>query len=225
MVSNSTLGVGGLIERVAQELRESILANELPPGTRLSQAELAQHFGVSRIPVRDALRALASEELVDLADRGAAVVTQLSVSDLQELYELREAVEPLASRLATPNVGRAELLRMEECLHRMERVDDAPAWLSANAEFHAQVYEQSRRPRMIRMIATLRNQTDRYMRVHLADLGETDHLLDEHRLIYEAAGRRDPGAVERLTLHHLATSHDFILRYLLEQSADRETQP
>jgi DNA-binding GntR family transcriptional regulator len=204
---------GGVVAR----LRQRILSNELAPGTRLNQAELAGELGVSRIPVRDALHQLAAEGLVRLRGRAGATVGELSIADLEELYELREAVEPLASRLATVNVGRAELLRMEEWARAMERTDDPEEWTRANRAFHALVYEQSGRPRMIALIHNLRRQIDRYQRLHLAVPQRREQLAEEHRAILEAAARRDPHAVEERTRAHLVTSHETILALLLEQ--------
>src|ERR1700755_2598780 len=112
MASESAAG------RVAQAVRQRLLSGELRPGTRLSQQQIATEYGVSRMPARDALQALASEGLVDVSAT-TAVVRRLSVPELQELYELREAVEPLLTRLAVPNVGRAELTRMKVVLARM----------------------------------------------------------------------------------------------------------
>jgi DNA-binding GntR family transcriptional regulator len=97
---------------VVEQLREQLLTGALPPGTRLAQGELAATFGVSRMPIRQALQTLASEGLVELVTGATAVVTPMSIPELQELYEIREALEPLATRLAVPNVGRAELLQM-----------------------------------------------------------------------------------------------------------------
>jgi DNA-binding GntR family transcriptional regulator len=101
--------------RVAQALRQRLLNGDLRPGTRLSQQQIATEYGVSRMPARDALQALASEGLVDIG-AATAVVRRLSVPELQELYELREAVEPLLMRIAVPNVGRAELTQMSSLL-------------------------------------------------------------------------------------------------------------
>ena len=105
--------------RVAQGLRDRLRTGALAPGTVLSQAEIAAEYGVSRIPVRDALHILSTEGLVDLGVSGA-VVTGLSIAELQELYELREAVEPVVTAIAVPNVGRAETQQMAALLDRME---------------------------------------------------------------------------------------------------------
>jgi DNA-binding GntR family transcriptional regulator len=144
------------------------------------------------------------------------VVTGMSVPELQELYELREAVEPLATRLAMPNVGRADVLNMRKQLTIMEENTDARAWLAANADFHAAVYKRASRPRMIEMVEQLRRLTDRYLYMHLEVIGQTEHLHAEHLAILAAVESGDAALAARLTREHLATSHDYILTYLLE---------
>lgn len=199
---------------VLDTLRSQIVTGELPPGARLHQAQLAAALGVSRIPVRDALQALAGEGLVTVAGRAGATVTRISVVDLQELYELRGAIEPLASRLAASNLGRAHLLRMDRFQSVMEGASDPLVWLGANTAFHATLYERSNRPRMNRLVENLRRQTDRYLHLDLPMVGE--HADIEHRRILDAARRGDASAVEALTRAHLETAHELILRYLLE---------
>lgn len=204
--------------RVATRLREDILLGEIEPGEPLSQVRIADEFGVSRIPVRDALQALAAEGLVVSSTGATVVVTGLSVSELQELYEMREAIEPVATQLAVPNAGRAEVLRMRRHLEVMGGTDQTRTWLNANAEFHATVYELANRPRMVRLVEQLRKQTDRYLHLHLEVIGQTEHLHEEHTRILEAVERGDAALTASLTRDHLATSHDFILEYFLESS-------
>lgn len=199
---------------VLDTLRTRIVTGELQPGSRLNQAQLADALGVSRIPVRDALQALEGEGLVTLNGRAGAMVTPMSVADLQELYELRGAIEPLASRLATANLGRAHLLRMEQLQATMEATDDEVDWLAANTAFHATLYQRSNRPRMVRLVESLRRQTDRYLHLSLTVISE--HVHAEHRRIVDATRRGDAAAVEALTRAHLETAHELILRYLLE---------
>lgn len=202
--------------RVAGQLRTEILHGEIAPGSRLSQLSLAERFGVSRIPVRDALQLLAGEGLVHPTSNATAVVTGMSVPELQELYELREAVEPMATQIAVPNVGRADILTMRKQLTIMEENVDARAWLAANADFHAAVYKRASRPRMIELVEQLRRLTDRYLYMHLEVIGQTEHLHAEHLAILAAVESGDAALAARLTREHLATSHDYILTYLLE---------
>lgn len=202
-------------DRVAAALRQRLLSGELRPGTRLSQQQVASEYGVSRMPARDALQMLANEGLVD--DGGSsAVVRELSIAELQELYELREAVEPLATRLAVPNVGRAELTQMAGMLTRMESGPSPVEWLDLNARFHALVYTRANRPTMVHLIEQLRRLTDRYLYLHVGVFGDMGHLHDEHRQIYDAVSRGDAPTAADLTRAHLATSHDFILGFLLD---------
>jgi DNA-binding GntR family transcriptional regulator len=201
--------------RLTRDLRQRMLSGELPPGTRLSQQRLAQEYDVSRMPARDALQALASEGLVDVSAT-TAVVRRLSVSELQELYDLRGAVEPMLTRIAVPNVGRAELTRMKVLLEQMEAGQEPGQWLERNTEFHALVYTRGNRPRMVALTEQLRRLTDRYLYLHVGVFGDMGHLHDEHRGIYDAVGRGDANAAADLTRAHLATSHEFILRFLLD---------
>src|SRR5687767_12071533 len=205
--------------RVAQGLRNRLRTGALAPGSVLSQSDIAAEYGVSRIPVRDALHILSTEGLVELGVTGA-VVTGLSIPELQELYEMREALEPVVTAIAVPNVGRAEIARMAALAERMEAEGISPAdWLEANARFHALVYERADRPRMVALTEQLRRLTDRYVYLHLEVIGDVEHLHEEHRRILDAVRRGDPREVAELTRLHLATSHDFILRYLLRTAA------
>ncbi|MDT5070673.1 MAG: hypothetical protein QOK02_6828 [Mycobacterium sp.] len=202
--------------RVASELRSQILQGDIRPGSRLSQQSTAERFGVSRIPVRDALQILVGEGLVQPVSNATAVVTGMSIAELQELYELREAVEPLATQIAVPNVGRAEHITMRNQLQIMEEHADTRTWLAANGAFHAAVYERAGRPRMIELVERLRRLTDRYMYVHIEVVGQTEHLTAEHLGILAAVEAGDSALAATLTREHLASSHDFILRYLMD---------
>jgi DNA-binding GntR family transcriptional regulator len=203
--------------RVARDLRERVSSGHLAPGTALSQSALAEEYGVSRIPVRDALQTLAAEGLVDL--RGStAVVTPLTIEDLQELYEMREAVEPVATRLAVPRVGLVGISRMTRLLAHMDDRGIGPGdWVRANAAFHAEVYSLAGRPRMIALVEQLRRLTDRYIYFHLDVVGQSGHLQEEHRQILAAVEARDAPLAAELTRRHLASSHAVVLHYLLAQ--------
>jgi DNA-binding GntR family transcriptional regulator len=202
--------------RIASQLRAEIMHGDIAPGSKLGQVGLAERFGVSRIPVRDALSTLAGEGLVEPQANATAVVTPMSVGELQELYDLREAIEPMATRLALPNVGRADILFMRKQLAVMAHTDDPRTWLAANTEFHAAVYRRSNRPRTIELIEQLRRQTDRYIYVHLEAVGRTRRLEAEHENILVAVEGGDGPLLARLTREHLGAAHDSILTQMLE---------
>jgi DNA-binding GntR family transcriptional regulator len=205
--------------RVASELRSEILRGDIAPGSRLSQQLTAERFGVSRIPVRDALQLLVGEGLVHPTSNATAVVTGMSIAELQELYELREVIEPLATQIAVPNVGRADHITMRKQLQVMTEHADTRTWLAANAAFHAAVYKRANRPRMIELVERLRRLTDRYKYVYIEVIGQTDHLTSEHLGILAAVESGDAALAARLTREHLTSSHDFILTYMLELKA------
>ena len=205
--------------RIASQLRAEILHGEIAPGSKLAQVGLAERFGVSRIPVRDALGVLAGEGLVQPLTNATAVVTRMSVEELQELYDLREVIEPMATQIAVPNVGRADVIYMRKQLAIMAEHADSRTWLAANTEFHAAVYRRANRPHTIELIEQLRRLTDRYVHLHLEVIGQTEHMQTEHTEILAAVSRGDAALTARLTREHLATAHDHILTYLVDNPA------
>jgi DNA-binding GntR family transcriptional regulator len=201
--------------RVTRDLRRRVLSGDLKPGTVLSQARIAAEYDVSRMPARDALQVLANEGLVDLGP-ATSVVRELSIAELQELYELREAVEPLLTRLAVPNVGRAQMAQMAALVDVMESEVSPAEWLEANARFHAHIFTCADRPRMIELTRHLRRLTDRYLYLHVGAIENLEHLHAEHREILDAVRAGDAAAAAEFTRMHLVTSHELILRHLLE---------
>lgn len=203
------------VDRVVQRVREQVLRGELNAGTRLSQEALAHQLGVSRIPVRDALRVLHTEGLVDLQGRAGAVVSSMGLDDLQEIYELTEAVEPLACRLGTPNTGRAEIARMIHYHERMQAITDNMEWLEANALFHSTLYLACRRPRLIEFLGTLRRLKDRYLMLYLNLSKDAEQHHVQHEELIGTVERRDLEAVERITLEHLHSSHEVLVQHFI----------
>lgn len=202
--------------RIAAQLRTEILHGDLAPRSKLAQVALADRFGVSRIPVRDALAILAGEGLVQPLSNATAIVTRMSIEELQELYDLRLSIEPRTTEIAVPHVGRADVLYMRKQLAIMAAPIDARTWLAANTEFHAAVYRRANRPRTIELIEQLRRLTDRYVFMHLGEIGQAGHLNSEHEEILAAVECGDAAATAHLTSVHLVNAHDNILGYLLE---------
>lgn len=208
-------------QRAAEIIRQRITTAQIPGGTVLNQSALAKDLGMSRIPVRDALLQLAGQELVEARD-GALIVREMSIADLEEIYEMREAIEPVATRIALPNVGRAEIVQMEEHLETMAEAKDLEAWMYSNRRFHRLIYGQTNRTRMIALIDSLAEQTDRYIFHYPVEDSEILVRFDEqHRLILNAAAERASGKeIEDLTKLHLATAHRMILGQLLATTFD-----
>ena len=192
-----------------------MLAGRLAAGERLSQERLAEQFQVSRVPIRDALRELQAEGLVVAHPRLGTSVATLSAPDLEELYEMRLALEPVVARLATPHLRPEDLAAMREDLDFMRESGDlSPAWFSAHAAFHHSLNARSGRERMCQLVDSLRRQTERYLRVYRGELERADELGAEHELIYEKAKAGDADAVAEEVHKHLVLVRDRVLDYL-----------
>jgi len=204
-----------LAEQIAARLRHDVLSGELPPGQRLSQEALAEQFEVSRVPVRDALRMLHAEGLITTHPRFGTTVTELTVGDLEELYEMRLALEPVVARLATPNMRPADVAEMERRLRDMATASVPGAeWFEAHAAFHRALNERSGRRRMCELVDSLRSQTERYVRAYQLLHGTAAELQHEHEQLLATVQRGDPGEVAAKTYEHLELVRDFMLEYL-----------
>ena len=210
---------------MAAELRRRIMSGQAPPGAVLNQSKLAAELGVSRVPIRDALHSLAGIGLVVLNGRSGATVAPMSVDDLEEIFDLRHTLEPLAARLAVPNLHRVDLVRMEQLMVSLEQTDDPLAWVPGNASFHAVLYARAERPRLLALVTTLRMLMERYFALWIEKLGPPQRANDEHRRIFEAAVRGDAEAVAKVTADHLTASYDSLVRGMLVRGIDQAPAP
>lgn len=187
---------------VADSLRRAILAGDLAPGTPLRQEALAAHFRVSRMPVRDALKRLAAEALVDLAPHRGAVVARLSLDDAADVMAIRVGLEPQALRLSIPRLTDADLAHAETLLARMDGADNLARQGDLNAAFHGCLMERCPAPRLKALVAEHLAAADRYLRFGLGVLEHRGPSQREHRAILAAARARDaPGAAALMETH------------------------
>jgi DNA-binding GntR family transcriptional regulator len=191
---------------VTGELRRLILAGELRPGTRLRQVELAERFKVSTTPVREAFSALAKEGLVRHdAQRGVVVFTP-TLDDVHENYEIRIALETLATELAAHAIDDATLARLDDVVVRMRRVRRSHDYQRLNREFHRTVYAAAERPRLFELIESLRDAFEAYIHLDAVvrpDPGYNDAAHAEHEAIAEALRAREPRRARTLMEQHL----------------------
>lgn len=159
---------------VAYEIRAQILAGGFGAGSRLDQQALAHRFGVSIIPVREALKRLESDGLVRISPRKGAFVAQLTMQELTDISRIREPLEDLAVRLALPHLDDARLRQLEELNGKMARLAGRarPAvWSAMNRAWHFTLYEASESDLLVQMIATLWDRTTLYREVLAASQG------------------------------------------------------
>lgn len=198
-------------QMAADEIRARILSGALEPGATLNQNELAELLGMSRIPIRDALQALAAEGLVTLRAHSTATVTPLSLDDLQELYDLRLAIEPALCRQALDDIRETDVAHMRELLEMLSHADGSE-WLTLNRRFHETLYRRARKPRSLEIVERIRQATDRYVRVHLSlDLHKVHR---EHEMILEAVEARQGRRLEALVTAHLSDAYETMLQFL-----------
>lgn len=202
---------------VTQALRRAIERGELLPGEELGQAELAGELGVSRIPLRDAFRRLASEGLIELDGRRTARVAALSIDDIAEIYEMRILLETACIRHAVAQMGAEDVDRILDLSRRMDEASDDPvAGRAVRLDFYAELYALAGRPRMRDAIVRLRAQVDRY---HVLNPGGADSgpgTGHAHTALREAIRDRDPDRAAEVLAAHLAEARDDLVRTMRE---------
>lgn len=197
-----------------EAVREKILRGDYPEGAPLRQDALAADLGVSRIPVREALRQLEAEGLVTFSAHHGAVVSSLSLAAIEELFELRSVVEVELLRRAIPALTAADLERAEEILNAYDaafEAGDVSTWGSLNWDFHSTLLLPADRPLTMGVVQNLQNQSDRYMRMQLALTHGEGRAQQEHRAIADAASRGDDQhACALMTAHILGAGRSLV---------------
>ncbi len=201
-------------DQVYDALREAILSGHFSGGERLTQAELAARLSTSRIPVRDALKRLEVDGLVDVDERGICRVVEFSPEDLDETYGLRAMLEPRAGSLAVPKLDEEEIQYLHMLADQMvvaARAGDQARYVELNRSFHWTLYEASGWRRLVRIIKTL--WAGRPPLTPMMVSGQLKRSLAEHRGILAAIDARDPQAVEdKLRRHIQAAGRSFRLQ-------------
>lgn len=195
-----------LWEQVCDHLREEILAGRLPPGTELSEVALARDLGVSRGPLREALGRLASEGLVTVTPRRGAVVTQLTRQDFIDAYQVREALETLAMRLAVPRISDEDVARLRDLCDAMERAagkGEVREFFENNTRFHRSLVAASGNRKLVEMHRMLVGQMVPYLPRSLALRGNLEQSVTEHTAILEAIEARNAEEAARLLAEHI----------------------
>ncbi|MFO7171081.1 MAG: GntR family transcriptional regulator [Chloroflexota bacterium] len=210
-------------EQVLAELRRMILGGALVPGSRIDQAELAQRFGVSVVPVREALARLQSSGLVRIVPRRGVFVEALSAEELVDIYNVRELLEEHAARLAGPNLTDDDILAMEGLVERMEAAaaeQDYDTYLALNREFHFTIYRAARRPYLLQVISQLWDRSMRYRRLQLHAIPDRTHdAIFEFRAIIAACRRRDIDAMGYLVRYKVHQTTVGLLEQMQAASA------
>lgn len=203
-----------LRELVFEALREAIIDATLPPGERLMEVQLAEELGVSRTPVREAIRKLELEGFVVMIPRKGAYVAGISLKDVADVFEIRAALEGLASGLAAERITEEELEELERLLVRKAEVieeNDLEQLVEVDTMFHDVLYKASRNEKLVQIINNLREQIQRFRTTSLAYPGRMKVALEEHKKIVEAISERNIALAQALAQEHIESAENSML--------------
>jgi DNA-binding GntR family transcriptional regulator len=201
----STMADQPLYQRVAERLRERIVAHTLAPGSWIDEQALTAEWGISRTPLREALKVLAGEGLVTMKLRRGAYVTEVSERDLSEVFHLLSLLESDAAAVVARQASDAEIAELVALHQRLEvTVDDRDAFFAANEEFHRRLLEIADNRWRNQMVADLRKVMKLYRHHSLFKQGRLQASLKEHRRIVAALEARDAALAQQLMQQHMA---------------------
>ncbi len=212
-----------LSEAVYEMIKQRLLSQELEPGTKLREEDLADQLGVSRTPVREAINKLEREGLVEIIPRYGTFVANISSKDVEEIYQIREALECLAMRLALPRFSKDKLLELarihKECKVPLEKGDFDP-FIKVDTAFHDLLVKLSKNKRLIRFMSNLNNQIRLGRLESFSVPGRARKSLAEHQRIIEAMLEGNAEEAENLVRQHSRNVKDNILYFLKMKKRD-----
>ena len=205
---------------VFNTLREAILRGDLVPGERLMELQLAAKLGVSRTPIREAIRMLEQEGLAITIPRKGAIVAGMTEKDMQDVLEIREALEELSVQVACDKITDEEVAKLRENMENFEtslKSGDLKRMAEADVEFHDVIYQATDNPKLINMLNNLREQMYRYRVEYLKNPSNHEQLLREHEAIYRGIMAKDKDAVTEMIRKHISNQVDVVKNIIREQ--------
>jgi DNA-binding GntR family transcriptional regulator len=200
-----------LSERIAETIRTNILKGVIKPGERLVEPKLSEQLGISRTPIREALRHLESEGFIEIIPRRGAIVTEITDKDVDEIFVIKIKLESLSAKLATTRLSMDEIFRMKELASKVSdgspRVGQMVNW---NSEFHDTFIRNCGNERLIKILSSLQQQFKRATVFSFSETGRTKEVAKEHHDIIEAMEKRDADSVEKLVEKHIRNGWEFI---------------
>ena len=208
MTDDLTLNVNAYLplrDVVFNTLREAILKGDLKPGERLMELQLASKLGVSRTPIREAIRMLEQEGLAVTTPRKGAEVSKMTLKDMEDVLEIRDALDELAVRIACQKISDEQLKQLEdmkELFEKSTQTGNVKKIAEADVTFHDVIYEATGNPKLVTLLNNLREQVYRYRVEYIKDPKNYPTLIAEHEAILESLKNRDvKNAVEAMHVH------------------------
>jgi DNA-binding GntR family transcriptional regulator len=223
-VKDESIKRTSLVDSVTERLRQEILTGRIPPGERILVGDVERRFGVSHIPIREALRRLEAEGLVVTTPQRATLASGVALDDLAGLYDLRRIIEITVARRAVDYVGEAEIAAVRDALARLEAAAADPSssdFWERHREFHWALLAPGGSDWIARVLDQLWQRAERYVRLFASMVGSIDAPMREHRELVEAYARRDGDVLAELLLQHL-TATELAVRegYLARRGED-----
>ena len=216
-------GYKPLRDVVFENLRDAIITQVLKPGERLMEIQLADEMGVSRTPVREAIRKLELEGLVVMVPRKGAYVAGVSMKDIHEVYEVRSALEMLAVTLAAERITDEELNALEHQVLRESEEEakkdgsDLDNIIYIDSSFHDIIYQAARNQRLVQFVNILQEQLQRFRAASLARPGRSKTALEEHKQIVEALSERNGELASKLAQEHIENAENAMIASMKEK--------
>jgi DNA-binding GntR family transcriptional regulator len=204
-----------LREVVTETLREAIVTGVLKPGERLMEIQMAEELGVSRTPVRESIRKLELEGFVVMVPRRGTYVADLSIKDINEVYEIRTVLDVLAAGLAAERITEEELEELERLLVQIgEFVDqnNVEKLIEFDSQFHDVLYRASRNDRLVGIINNLREQFTRFRSISMKYPGRMQNTVAEHTRLVEAIAQRNPDLAQQIAREHMENSEQTLMK-------------
>lgn len=205
---------------VFQTLRNAIITGELQPGERLMETQLGEKLGVSRTPIREAIRKLELEGLVVMVPRKGAQVAQFTEKDIQDVLEVRAALEALAAKLACKRMDDRSFLKLQLAIAEYSyaaKNRDLETMIEKDVEFHDIICSATQNDKLIQLFNNLKEQVNRYRITYLKNVEDSDTVEAEHIAILEALKNKEEDVASKLATKHINTQSDSITEFIKQK--------
>lgn len=214
-------------EIVYEGLRKTVISGIIPVGERIVEKEYAERLNISRTPVREAIRRLEEEELVENIPRVGVVVKRISEEDIIEVYKIRQSLEVLATITAMEHITKEEMDELEQLLDLTEQKNkegDVKEVIRLFGEFNSLIYKASRMKRLASMISKLNDYIKKFRDISIADDKRREKALVEHRAILKAIEEKNTKDIDKLIKEHLDISLDIVYSTMKDEEENFETR-
>lgn len=202
--------------KIAAGIRAGIVSGHYPPGTRIRQEDIAAEYGASRVPVREAIRQLEFEGLLTVVANAGAWVSRLTLAECEEVYQMRERLEPLLLRYSAPGLDAADLERLADLAERISAAGaDTEGFLALDREFHLYSYSRAQTSQLLPLVHKLWNTTAPYRRAYVAGWEPASRRIahDEHHLMVAALRDGDIEEAEHVLAGHIRRTRRQLARH------------